>query len=159
MRKLFYVPAILVLCCILSASASDFEDFVSDVDAEWAVQNYTNMLQVINQRLSTHTNDLAALLLAMNYYLAIDYNLTSAQNFVPVFTNAVASIDWSPDPEAELFCNVMILDVIDPQEAESIGIIFGLSSNELAELHAEYPTNNPLSEIILRIGTVQWSDE
>lgn len=156
-----YVIIILFVSAFVfqkSSYSSELDDFINDVNAAWAAENYTNMLQVIDARLTVHTNDLAALLLKMNYHLAIDYNLSVAQSFVQVFTNTVENIDWSSDREAGILCRVMILDVVDPVAAQSFGTLYNLNSNQLSQVHAESPDKNPLSDIISRIGLMQWAD-
>lgn len=158
-RVISIVAVIGFVFMVDSIHASDFEDFINNVNSEWANQNYTNMIQVINNRLTTHTNDLAALLLKMNYHLAIEYDLSLAQSFIPIFTNTVASINWSTNWQAKVYCDVMIQDVADPSNAQSQGVIYNLSSNQLIQLHSEMPDKNPLSDIVLGIGSVQYSEE
>lgn len=151
---------LLVSTFVLSTNSfsSELENFVNDINTAWAAENYTNMLQIIDARLAVHTNDLAALLLKMNYHLAIDYNLSVAQSYIHVFTNTVESIDWSSDREAGVLCRVMILDVIDPVAAQNSGTLYNLNSNQLNQVHTESPDKNPLSDIISRIGLMQWGD-
>lgn len=147
----------IVLGCVITV-AGGVQDFVADVDAEWGATNFPAMRQVIDQRLSSHTNDLPALLFKMNYHLTIDYDLSLARAFVPAFTSAVASLDWSPDYMAKVACLAIADEVLDPTESESVGVIFGMTSNELAQVHAASPTNHPLSAIVLRVGAVQYDE-
>ena len=136
-----------------------FTQFLNDVSVAWVAQNYTGMVQVINDRLVTHTNDLAALMMKMNYHLAFDYNLELAQSLVEIFTNTLASLDWTSDPMAELIALGSVhVSVLNPQEAQEIGIVYGLSTNQIAELHAESPEEYPLAEFMMRLGQVQWAE-
>lgn len=150
------VAVLASLCC--PGLADDLDEFVSDVDAKWVARDYTGIEQAVETRLTSHTNDLPALLLKMQYYLTVTLDVQLAQSHVPLFTNTVASIDWSSDREGEFLCQAMAEEVIDPSEAQRVGVVLGLTSNQLDQLHSECPTNHPLSPFLLRIGRIQYGD-
>lgn len=150
----------IVLFFLVSISVSyadDFDLFIEDINNEWALKNYTNILQHVDSRLTSHTNDLSALILKMNYFLMVEYDLSKAQDYVTVFTNTVTDTDWSSDVTAKIICDALISEVVNPLGAQNHGVIYGLSSNQLNEVHATSPTNHPLSEFLRRIGAVQYS--
>lgn len=139
--------------------ADNIDDFVSSVNTNWVAQNYTGMEQVVEARLDAYTNDLSAMLVLMHLHGTIESNLVLAQSYVPPFTNAAALVNWSLDREAEVLCHVVALEVLDPSAAQSGGCgVFGLNSNQLEQLHAEFPTNHPLAPFLLRIGRAQYGD-
>lgn len=151
---------VLIGCMLWGADqvyAGKIEDFVANLNSEWAAKNYTNMYQVINNRLIFHTNDLSALLLKMNYHLMVEYDLSMAQGEVSLFTNTLSVLDWSSDPFAEAICAAIVNDVVNPAEAQAYGIVYGLSSNQFESVHARFPTNHPLASLIMRIAAVQYS--
>lgn len=156
--KLFTIAGLAAVYASAFAMAGDLDDFVADVDADWASTNFPAMQQVIDERLSSHTNDLPALLFKLNYHLTIDYNLSLAQTYVPAFTSTIASLNWSSDYLAKVACLATAGEVLNPNESQSIGVIFGMTSNEIAQLHAASPTNHPLSAFALRVGAIQYGD-
>ena len=68
----------------------------------------------------------------------------------------MSGLNWSGDKEAEAVCKEMIRSLESPAEAESAGYLLGLSSNQVEQLHAEHPSAHPLSDFLLRLGTVQY---
>jgi hypothetical protein len=63
--------------------------FVDDVNAAWVNTNYTQLLQVIDNRLAQNPNDLLALCTKQSYYLNCDFDVTQAQATVHAITNSI----------------------------------------------------------------------
>lgn len=60
-------------------NADELDDFVDDVNSAWSSTNDSQVVTLINQRLSQNTNDIAALSVKMYYHLWIDGNITNSQ--------------------------------------------------------------------------------
>ena len=155
--------ATIITALVLSTSSHTFaesvDNFVSDVNARWASKKYSELKQTINHRLASYPGDTAALFLIMNYYLTIEYDLTRAQQYVSTCSNSIANINWTADPILKTYCQAMLWETMNPDEAIKHGVIFGMTSNQLEILHANFPTNHPLSEFIIRIGKTQYTEE
>ena len=68
----------LALCVLTDVCADEVEDFASAVNAAWAATNDAEIVNLVNQRLTQDTNDVAALSVKMYYHLWVDGNITNA---------------------------------------------------------------------------------
>lgn len=138
------------------SEAGEVQVFVDCINTNWCTTNNVGLKETFNARLVVHSNDLAALLVKADFYTSIELNLLTAQSLVPVMQCMVSNLNWSSDKEAEAICKEMLRSLESPTEAESAGYVLGLSSNQVEQLHSEHPASHPLSDFLLRVGTVQY---
>ena len=153
------IVGVLVLLSAMGSTTShagEVQVFVDSLNTNWCTTNNPGFRETFNARLGAHSNDLAALVVKADFYTSIELNLSTAQALVPVMRSTVSNLNWSSDKEAEAVCREMIRSLESPSEAESAGYILGLSSNQVEQLHAEHPSAHPLSDFLLRLGTVQY---
>lgn len=101
-----------VVLCLLSVRAlhaeDELEDFAAAVNSAWSATNDTEILNLVNQRLSENTNDVAALSVKAYYHLWIDGNISNAQQAVEVLAPVIqtstnqAAKDFFEAMQAEL---------------------------------------------------------
>jgi len=157
-RKLSIVGFIILLCVMTCTigGAGETQVFVDSLNTNWCTTNNVGFKETFNTRLGVHSNDLAALVVKADFYTSIELNLSTAQALVAVMKSTTSNLDWSIDKEAEAVCKEMIRSLEYPSEAQSAGYILGLSSNQIEELHSEFPSAHPLSDFLLRLGTIQY---
>ena len=87
-----YSKIIAVVFCFVLFNLNIFADemytFVTNVNAAWASTNYSQLLQLINDRLSQNTNDILALGTKQWYYFECDLNISNAHSAANALRNA-----------------------------------------------------------------------
>lgn len=147
---------ILSTACLSLAMAGDFQDFLDSYNSSWVSSNYVGMKTVVTNRLALYTNDLPALIAMADYYTCIDLDMAAASNTLPQLISLRQSLNWSNDLDARYVLDEIISAIQSPSDHERVGYIYGMSSNELQQMHNEFPTNHPATLILPRFAVVQY---
>jgi len=143
-------------CADIAAVAGDFQSFISTINTNWVSGNHLGIIQAVDARLNVKTNDLPALVAKADYYTTINLNMTIVSNLVPQIVQLRTNLTWSADVEAGIILDEMISSMTNKVKCEQTGYIYGLSSNELHQLHLEFPTNHPGTTFFTRFAVIQY---
>jgi hypothetical protein len=72
-------------CCL----ADSVDDFVSSINQAWSQTNNTQVLQIIDTRLASNSNDVLAVSAKMYYYVFAEGSLTNARSMADRFMTIV----------------------------------------------------------------------
>ncbi len=91
MNKYNKIIAVFLCMVVFQSNASkgdSMRTFVTNVNSAWVSTNYSQILQVINDRLAQDSNDILALGTKQWYYFSCDLNISNAHVAAHALTNA-----------------------------------------------------------------------
>jgi len=139
MKKIYTLLLLFCSCVSLGvAQQTSMDQLKSDyqqVNTYWKNQQYTNILNLINGRLSNDANDVLGLSLKQFYYVFVEYDITNAHAAANKLKNFV---DASPRTELKDFTEEFTKAVTDiPVEQKSI------SQAGMNKMHQLFPDEFP----------------
>jgi hypothetical protein len=89
MRLSFIVAFCMVSATEALAQTNSLQSFVDSLNSAWQQTNTTQVLSLLNQRLSSNSNDICALCIKASYHVLVDGVLTNARDAADQFNSAV----------------------------------------------------------------------
>lgn len=129
----FSRTALTILAIALVAGstlADEYDDYAASLNQAWAQTNQTQMISIINARLSSETNDVMGLATKMYYHLWVDGILTNARQ---VADQLCAVVQQSGNEEAGAYASAMRDEVY----SISLGEAGYLTQAVIEQMHAE----------------------
>lgn len=143
----------------ISASASDFDTFVTSLNSNWVAKNYVGIRETITNRLNAISNDLPALVAKMDYYTVIELNMNEVSNSISSIRAVTNDLQWENGGMEDIILEAMLDTIENREESELAGYIFGLSPEQLEQLHQESPANYPITMILPDYAIIQYGTD
>lgn len=125
------------------AQDCDKQILVNSVNEQWVQTNYTQIRQLIDDRLATCTNDLLGLVLNFGYYFWAEVDFTNAQTAARQFVAAVSNIAPQELAEPGIFMD-HVKSIADMASPSSFPTNQARSTDQVQYLHTvAYPANFP----------------
>jgi len=144
------------VCAAVVVSAGDFQSFITTINTNWVSCNHSGIIQAVDARLYVKTNDLPALVAKADYYTTITLNMSIVSNLVPKIEQLRTNLTWTSDEGAGAILDEMIDSMKSKNKCEQTGYVYGFSSNQLMQLHLEFPTNHPGAIFFTRFAIIQY---
>jgi hypothetical protein len=151
MRKM--IAVLLVFSSMLTGTVSkadDVDSFVNGLNAAWVTTNYATCLSNINNRLSTSTNDLPALVAKSCYFVFVDADYPAATNIFQTTDSLVSGLSGT---------NVTIITTLYEGLRDDIKACLSVPmTNAPPDVQKQYvrdalyPTNYPEQRLLRLLG-------
>jgi uncharacterized protein (DUF2267 family) len=121
------------------AQTNSLQDFVDSVNTAWQQTNTTQVLSLVNQRLSENSNDVCALCLKAYYHVLVDGVLTNGQVSADRFN---ALVQQGTNTNARAVSQQMKDQVFAVPTNEAAP----LTAEQINQIHDSLPTSFPMIE-------------
>ena len=147
MQNFFILLLLLISLFKTLNSAEPYDSLAAQINAHWVSVDHAAILQILDSRIESNSNDVFGLSLKFNYYIYADINLAKARAAVDQLNTYIASLG---DENLSLFVKELKDQVYSIPLSESVT---PFTQTEKDAIHAVFDDAFPSVEVCVSLAS------
>lgn len=122
------------------SSSSPYAQLVTSIDTHWVAKNHSAILQIIDDRLNSNSNDAFGLLLKRHYYIYAECDLPKARSAIDKINNIVT-------PLGDSSLTMLVSGLKSETDEIPLSESTPFSQTEIDAIHSIFPKRFPCIEL------------